>query len=175
MLSCDLNWINRFDVSVWIKSHATDLDKNKQAQNGGLKIAGSGERKEDEGIGVLMSVDKDEATRKKEREAEAEAKRQQNVMPSWHLKSTISGDLTSLGVAASVRQTEGLNGVDSNTAILNSLISPSLSNSDILNGLGKIRPPVKMQQNEISIVKDIKPVIDHTADCLYNLVLSRFS
>ena len=119
---------------------------------------------------MLMSVDKDEATRKREREAEAEAKRQQNVMPAWHLKSTISGDLTSLGVAANAHQSEALNGVDSNSAILSSLTTSSRSNADILSGLGKVRP-VKAEMNEISIVKDVKPVINQTADCMCYLFI----
>jgi len=46
----------------------------------------------------MMVMDKDESTRRQERAAEAELKRQQNALPAWHLKSTITGDLTALGV-----------------------------------------------------------------------------
>ncbi|CCM04771.1 uncharacterized protein FIBRA_06962 [Fibroporia radiculosa] len=92
-----------FDVAMWIKTHIIDAEKAKAAgPGGGLKIAGeSGEAKQDESFGIVLSVDKDEATRREERDREAAAKRQQNALPTWHLKSTISGDLTALGIKES--------------------------------------------------------------------------
>ncbi|KAF8882641.1 TFIIE alpha subunit-domain-containing protein [Mucidula mucida] len=89
-----------FDVAGWVQANAVDPEKQKASQAGsGLKIAGSDpNKKEDDGIGVVIASDKDEATRKLERDAEAEVKRQQNALPAWHLKSTITGDLTALGI-----------------------------------------------------------------------------
>ncbi|KAH9996536.1 hypothetical protein BJV77DRAFT_987552 [Russula vinacea] len=53
----------------------------------GLKVAGStGERQQEDGIGIV------------ERLMEAAAKKQQNIMPLWHLRSTITDDLTALGI-----------------------------------------------------------------------------
>ncbi|KAI0726537.1 TFIIE alpha subunit-domain-containing protein [Fomitopsis betulina] len=132
-----------FDVALWVKTHIIDAEKAKQAaQNGGLKIAGaSGEAKREDAFDVMLSVDKDEATRREERDREAAAKRQQNLMPSWHLKSTITGDLTALGVKENAR-TEDTSRLPS-------------SNDSILKGLGIVgsaAPPP--QTNGI----DIKPV-----------------
>lgn len=100
----------------------------------------------------MLSVDKDEATRREERDREAAAKRQQNLMPSWHLKSTITGDLTALGVKENAR-TEDTSRLPS-------------SNDSILKGLGIVgsaAPPP--QTNGI----DIKPVAPtpqtQEADC----------
>lgn len=150
-----------FDVAVWVKNNVHDAEKQKQAQNGGLKIAGADGKHQDAGISVMMSIDKDEATRRREREAEAEAKRQQNIMPSWHLKSTISNDLTALGVAAVNQQTNGK--LTGNEAILSSLGKGPTSNGDALRGLGLVKP--KMEQVELSpIVEETKPTIDHNAD-----------
>ena len=103
--SLDLELLFRFDVAAWVKNNLGDPDKQGAAQTGsGLKIAGSDpNKKEDDGIGVMMSMDKDESMRKQERDAEAELKRQQNALPAWHLKSTITGDLTALGVKESAR------------------------------------------------------------------------
>ncbi|KAF9459655.1 TFIIE alpha subunit-domain-containing protein [Collybia nuda] len=140
-----------FDVAAWVKSNLTDAEKQKAAQGGGgLKVAGSDPNKrEDDGIGVMMSMDKDEAQRKMERAAEAEAKRQQNALPAWHLKSTITGDLTALGVRESARVENNTNGASS-------------SNDDILRGLGVIggRP----DQPSLHVMEDIKPTVDHESD-----------
>lgn len=92
-------------------------------------------------------MDKDEHTKKMERDAEAAAKRQQNALPSWHLKSTISGDLTALGVKEHAREQAAGTG----------------SNDDILRGLGVIGGS-KSDQTAI-VVEDVKPVINHEADC----------
>jgi len=142
-----------FDVVLWIANNLTDASQLKSDANtgDGLKIAGStpGQNKDD-GIGVLMSMDKDEATRRREREDEAEAKRQQNIMPSWHLKSTISGDLTALGIAESARNADGAG------------VNVPSSNEDILRSLGSARAQPQQPQQLIQIVEDVKPVISQT-------------
>lgn len=148
---------HRFDVAAWVKNNPSDAEKQKAAQGlGGLKVAGSDpNKKEDDGIGVMMSMDKDEAQRKMERAAEAEVKRQQNALPAWHLKSTITGDLTALGVRESARVENSVNGSSS-------------SNDDILRGLGVIggRP----DQPTLHVMEDIKPTVDHEADCKCPLI-----
>lgn len=140
-----------FDVAIWIKK-SMDAEKAKAAaQSGGLKIAGSsGDTKQEDTIGVVMSVDKDEATQRAEREREANAKRMQNVLPAWHLKSTISGDLTALGIRENAR-TEQQAEVDANRL-------PS-SNDAILRGLGKVEQPPMRVINE-----DTKPLINQVND-----------
>ncbi|THH06029.1 hypothetical protein EW145_g4369 [Phellinidium pouzarii] len=151
-----------FDVAIWVKNNVSEADKQKQIQNGGLKIAGADGKRDDQGISVLMSVDKDEATRRREREAEAETKRQQNVLPSWHLKSTISNDLTALGIAAA--NANGNGKLSGNEAILSSLGKGVTSNADILIGLGKVKPQPKVEQSEVNIMEEKKPEVDHNAD-----------
>jgi transcription initiation factor TFIIE subunit alpha len=137
---------------MWVKNNPTDADKQKAAQTGpGLKVAGSGPgtSKQDEGIGVMISMDKDESTRKLEREAEAAAKRQQNALPTWHLKSTISGDLTALGIQESARtQATG----------------PGTSNDDILRGLGVVGA-ARAEPIVSAVVEDVKPVVNRESDC----------
>lgn len=117
-----------FDVAVWIKTNIIDVERAKAAaQSGGLKIAGaSGDGKQEDAIGIVLTVDKDEATQRAERDKEAAAKRMQNILPAWHLKSTISGDLTALGIRENARveedpkETERL--PSSNDAILRGLV-----------------------------------------------------
>lgn len=122
-------------------------------QGPGLKIAGSGPATKDNGIGVMMSLDKDEYTKKLERDAEAEAKRQQNALPAWHLKSTISGDLTALGIRESARA-EAASGS---------------SNDDILRGLGVVGGNKKSSHFvSDSRQEDVKPIINPEADCAYS-------
>ncbi|KAI0821884.1 TFIIE alpha subunit-domain-containing protein [Trametes gibbosa] len=118
-----------FDVAVWIKNHLAEQERAKAAsRDGGLKIAGSsGDGRQGDTIGVVLSVDKDEETARLERDREAAAKRQQNALPLWHLQSTISGDLTALGIKESARAESTL-AVDPNKL-------PS-SNDAILRGLG---------------------------------------
>lgn len=136
---------------AWVKAHQTEAEKARASQaGGGLKIAGSDpNRKEEDGIGVVISTDKDEATRKMERDAEAEMKRQQNALPAWHLKSTISGDLTALGVKESARAEAA------NTPVIS---------DDPLRGLGRARhepePTLNIVQEE-----DVKPAINQELDC----------
>ncbi|KAF5379153.1 hypothetical protein D9615_006061 [Tricholomella constricta] len=137
-----------FDVAAWVKNNLTDAEKQKASQDGsGLKVAGSGpNRKEDDGIGIMMSMDKDESTRKMERDAQAEMKRQQNALPAWHLKSTITGDLTALGVKENARAE----------------VNGSTSNDDILRGLGVIG--AKPDQAVLHVMEDVKPIVNHEAD-----------
>ncbi|KIP06485.1 hypothetical protein PHLGIDRAFT_13874 [Phlebiopsis gigantea 11061_1 CR5-6] len=146
--------IHSFDVAVWIKK-TMDAEKAKAAaQSGGLKIAGSsGDVKQEDTIGVVMSVDKDEATQRAERDREAAAKRMQNALPAWHLKSTISGDLTALGIRESARAEQQAE-VDANRL-------PS-SNDAILRGLGKVEQTPMRVINE-----EVKPIINQVTDVNY--------
>ncbi|KAI0717042.1 TFIIE alpha subunit-domain-containing protein [Earliella scabrosa] len=126
-----------FDVTIWIRDHLEAERRKAEAREGGLKIAGaSGEGRQGDTIGVVMSVDKDEETARAERDREAAAKRQQNALPLWHLQSTISGDLTALGIKESARAEAAAAVTDANKL-------PS-SNDAILKGLGaaKISPPM---------------------------------
>lgn len=158
----------RFDVAAWVKANLTGGDdKNSDSPGAGLKIAGSDpNRPEDEGVGVVIASDKDEATRKMERDAQAELKRQQNALPSWHLKSTISGDLTALGIKESARAEAAVaNGVG------------STSNDEVLRGLGVVG--MKPSQSTTALVvetkRESKPVTnpDADCDCLHTSFLTR--
>ncbi|KAF8137484.1 TFIIE alpha subunit-domain-containing protein [Boletus edulis] len=137
------------DVPSWIKNNVVDPEKQKGGQSSSLKIAGSsGSGRQDEGIGIVMSMDKDEATRRQERDAEAAAKRQQNLLPAWHLKSTISGDLTALGIQENARTMAA---------------QPALPSGDeSLIGLGVVGPSRLPQVAQP--VEDIKPEINTEAD-----------
>ena len=146
-----------------MKNNPSEADKQKAAQSGaGLKVAGSGpaDKNQDEGIGVMLSMDKDETAQKLERDAEAAAKRQQNALPAWHLKSTISGDLTALGIIESTR-------TESASAVLPSSSSSSLalnSNDHALRGLGTVGS-VRADPVPFAVVEDVKPVVNHEYDC----------
>ncbi|KAI0760577.1 TFIIE alpha subunit-domain-containing protein [Fomes fomentarius] len=121
-----------FDVTIWIRDHLEAERRKAEARESGLKIAGAGgEGRLGDTIGVVISVDKDEETARAERDKEAAAKRQQNALPLWHLQSTISGDLTALGIKESAR-------AEAVTADVNKLPS---SNDAILKGLGVPKPP----------------------------------
>ncbi|KAG6902199.1 hypothetical protein C0995_003031 [Termitomyces sp. Mi166 len=144
-----------FDVAAWIKNNLTDAEKQKVAPDGsGLKVAGSDpNKKEDEGIGIMMSMDKDETTRKMERDAQAEMKRQQNALPAWHLKSTITGDLTALGVKETARAESNASSSSRNAA------AASSSNDDILRGLGVVGGS-RLDHATPHVVEDKKPNYD---------------
>ena len=107
----------------------------------------------------MLVMDKDESTRRQERDAEADLKRQQNALPAWHLKSTITGELTALGVRESARAENLMNGS-----------SAQVSNDDILKGLGVIGGPSKQQHQQqqqqpvINLVEDVKPTINRESD-----------
>ncbi|KAJ8516968.1 hypothetical protein ONZ45_g5796 [Pleurotus djamor] len=138
-----------FDVAAWVQSNTVSVDAQKSAstESNGLKIAGSDpSQRKDDGIGVMISMDKDEHTKKMERDAEAAAKRQQNALPSWHLKSTISGDLTALGIKESAREQ----------------VLGTGSNDDLLKGLGIVGGS-KPDQTSI-VVEDVKPVVNEEVD-----------
>ncbi|KAF7986296.1 hypothetical protein HWV62_35242 [Athelia sp. TMB] len=138
-----------FDVVLWVKNHSNEADRQRASSSGGLKVAGSGpgSGQADDSIGVVMSMDKDEATRRQERDAAAEAKRQQNALPEWIRKSTVSGHLTSVGIAE--------------TARAEAAATPS-SNDEILRGLGTVGLS-KADEMKLEVMDDIKPVIDHDA------------
>lgn len=137
---------------VWIKQHIQESAQQRAGETitgDGLKIAGStpGQHK-DEGIAIEMATDKDEATRRRERQEAAEAKRQQNLLPSWHLKSTISGDLTALGIAESARSAEA------------AAVAVPSSNEDILRSLGAKSLQKTTEQLYLEVKQeDVKPVI----------------
>lgn len=145
-------------MAVWIKANIIDAERGKAAQSGDLKIAGSSGVKQDHSIGVILSGDKDEATQRQERDKEAAAKRAQNVLPSWHLKSTISGDLTALGIKESAKAEEAAAAM----ALADAEKLPS-SNDAILRELKKLPLP-HMQE-------DVKPQIveSQEADCMSSL------
>ncbi|KAF6764118.1 transcription initiation factor TFIIE alpha subunit [Ephemerocybe angulata] len=139
------------DVALWVKEHAAKELEQRQKENGGagngmdggangagagLKVAGADSNgKRDEGVGIMMVHEadgEDEDKRRKEREKEAELKRVQNALPAWHLKSTITGDLTALGVKESAR------------AAANARDNPALGLGDeSLRGLGVAGLPLK--------------------------------
>ncbi|KAI0806213.1 TFIIE alpha subunit-domain-containing protein [Irpex lacteus] len=144
-----------FDVAVWIKQNIIDVERAKAAaQSGGLKIAGaSGDGKQEDAIGIVLTMDKDEATQRAERDKEAAAKRMQNILPAWHLKSTISGDLTALGIKENARAEED---AKDNTERL-----PS-SNDAILRGLGKPdEQPMRL------VTEEAKPDVTHDREADY--------
>ncbi|KAH7886931.1 TFIIE alpha subunit-domain-containing protein [Phlebopus sp. FC_14] len=146
--------IPALDVPLWVKNIVIDADRQKSGQPSALKIAGSSTgAKLEEGVGIVMSMDKDETTRRQERDAEAAAKRQQNALPAWHLKSTISGDLTALGIQENTRSmtTEQDRG---NVAI---------SNDESLKGLGTVGPS-RLPQVARPVEEETKPEINHESD-----------
>jgi transcription initiation factor TFIIE subunit alpha len=111
----------------------------------------------------MMSLDKDEMTRKRERDAEAAAKRQQNALPSWHLKSTISGDLTALGVKE-VERAAFVNGASGTAA--------GGSHDEMLRGLGTVGSS-RMEKVDIA-PEEVKVVVNHESDCgfIFYLLIS---
>ncbi|KAF8069082.1 TFIIE alpha subunit-domain-containing protein [Lyophyllum atratum] len=139
-----------FDAAAWVKNNLTDAEKQRAAQDGsGLKVAGSDpSKREDDGIGIMMSMDKDESTRRMERDAQAEMKRQQNALPAWHLKSTITGDLTALGVKEHARAEGHANG--------------ATSNDDILRGLGVVG--ARPDHTVLHVMEDVKPNVNPEVD-----------
>ncbi|KAJ7645502.1 TFIIE alpha subunit-domain-containing protein [Mycena polygramma] len=149
-----------FDVAMWVKAHQPDSEKKDDSQTGpGLKIAGAdGVKREDDGIGVLISSDKDEATRRRERDEQAQAKRQQNTLPEWHRVSTVSGHMTALGNEEQARVSKDPYGAPQ---------PASSSNDDILRGLGVVGVGSGKGKNRggmmTAVDKDVKPIIDQDA------------
>ncbi|KAI0271489.1 TFIIE alpha subunit-domain-containing protein [Gloeopeniophorella convolvens] len=153
-----------FEISQYITKHFV-LDAAAQKGGGepghGLKVAGSGgERRQEDGIGILLTTDKDEETVRRERDEEAAAKRQQNIMPAWHLKSTISGDLTALGIKENA-QNPGAPGAPEAGTPLGNL-------DETLVGLGKVgRVAAAAASAEDTIEiddEDIKPDIKESKE-----------
>ena len=152
-----------FEISQYITKHfALDAAAQKAAgePGQGLKVAGStGERRQEDGIGIVLTTDKDEETVRRERDEEAAAKRQQNIMPAWHLKSTISGDLTALGIKENAQNPDTQ--------------APGQGSMDLdesLKGLGRVvRPsPLKTQIGlDEDEDEDVKPDVkaSNEADC----------
>lgn len=132
-----------------------------------------GKSNQDDGVGVMMAMDKDEYTRQMERNAEAEVKRQQNALPAWHLKSTISGDLTALGVKENAREAAA-------AMSMAALAAEQMTNDDILKGLGVIGGSKTNGQNlsqltANTVAEDVKPIINVESDCSSPFIsLSRF-
>jgi transcription initiation factor TFIIE subunit alpha len=151
-----------FDVASWIRAHYAETEKAKAAHSSGLKGAGSGPggAKYDDGVEIMMSMDKDERTRQLEREAEAAAKRQQNVMPAWHLKSTISGELTALGVKENAAAAAAAAAMAAGQGSVNA----ESSNDELLRGLGTVgssRPETAVVE---TTEEDVKPVVNQESD-----------
>ena len=101
-------------------------------------------------------------TQRLERDAQAEIKRQQNAMPSWHLKSTITGELTALGVKETAREVSALANGNEQT-----------SNDNILKGLGVIGGAsvrtIGGQSSRVAVMpvapqEDVKPIINAESD-----------
>ncbi|KAH8998756.1 hypothetical protein EDB86DRAFT_3145866 [Lactarius hatsudake] len=141
-----------FEISQYITKHfALDAAAQKAAgePGHGLKVAGStGERRQEDGIGIVLTTDKDEETVRRERDEEAAAKRQQNIMPAWHLKSTISGDLTALGIKENAQNPAA--------AGAGALVPPGQANVDLdesLKGLGRIARPSPLK-TEVDLEAD---------------------
>lgn len=172
---------NSFDVATWVKTHFTDSEAKKtatsQGNQPGLKIAGSstnGAAQQDEGVGIMMAMDKDESTRRQERAAEAELKRQQNALPAWHLKSTITGDLTALGIEET-RRAEAVAAAAAAAAALSGAGGSGSGNDEILRGLGIVGVPSRSAAGASASteqvngsVEDEKPKVGQDdADCAF--------
>jgi transcription initiation factor TFIIE subunit alpha len=150
----------RFDVALWVKKNIIDVERAKaSAQSNGLKIAGSsGDGKQEDLISIVLTKDKDEATQRAERDKEAEAKRMQNILPAWHLKSTISGDLTALGIKENARAEE----------VAKDNIERLPNSNDAL-----LRGGLKTDEQSVRIITaDVKPDIsrDREADCTCHFI-----
>jgi transcription initiation factor TFIIE subunit alpha len=101
-------------------------------------VAGStGERQQEDGIGIVLTTDKDEETVRKERLMEAAAKKQQNIMPLWHLRSTITDDLTALGIMENAQiaatQVAGPSNLDESLKGLGKVVARPSALNDLIN------------------------------------------
>ncbi|TFY65608.1 hypothetical protein EVG20_g5474 [Dentipellis fragilis] len=154
-----------FDVVHFITKN---LGVDASAQNAAgetdraLKVAGSSGQKRLDEIGIVISTDKDEETIRRERDAEAAARRQQNAMPAWHLKSTITGHLTALGIknaATDVVPNGAANGANGAGGF-----------DESLKGLGRVGTSTTLSVEQQSVdmtLEDVKPVIRDTQDSDY--------
>jgi transcription initiation factor TFIIE subunit alpha len=162
-----------FDVNAHVKQQLLQTEADRQEKLGGapgtamagpsgrtgdgeLRIAGTGSTTKDEGIGIVMSGGVDEDLVRAERDKAAEAKKAQNALPAWHLQSTISGDLTALGVAEQAKAA---------AAEAQRAAAASAGSDHALRGLGTVGgrlPDVKME-SMISMSDDVKPNIETTS------------
>ncbi|CAL1699012.1 unnamed protein product [Somion occarium] len=157
-----------FDVAQWIKMNIIDAERARAAAQGGagagLKIAGaSGEAKQEEAFGIVLSVDKDVAQQRLERDREAAAKRAQNILPAWHLKSTISGELTALGIKETARIEE-----TASSSVTAAATLPN-SNDTILRGLGRAAASAQLLSISAAAqrTEDVKPDVTQIREADY--------
>jgi len=185
-----------FDVQDWLRKHPSEEAKRAQERDG-LKNAGENSAKKEDGMEVVLTEDKDEATKRAEREKEAEAKmygllflfllifypnlnnRKQNSMPSWHARSTVTGELTALGHAAVTQSTSQLSPTSgSNATILESLTNPgsrpapragASSNAAILSNLGKAPKIPTNNETSVKLEVDSKVEASNQPHCTFFL------
>ncbi|KAL1732164.1 TFIIE alpha subunit-domain-containing protein [Schizophyllum commune] len=94
-----------FDVVAHVKAAHVDTQRGKNEPGAGLRIAGEGgSRTQEAAVGVVLAAEGDEAAARAARDAAADARRQQNALPAWHLRSTVSGGLTALGIREQERE-----------------------------------------------------------------------
>jgi transcription initiation factor TFIIE subunit alpha len=164
-----------FDVATYVKQHLVQSEAERQEKLGGgqaatggaggkgdreLQIAGAnGSGIKEEGISIVMSGGIDEERARAERDKAAEAKKVQNALPAWHLQSTITGDLTSLGVAEQARAAAA--------AAQSAALAASSSGDDALRGLGTVNGRIgdTKMESMISMSEDVKVGTDSTPDC----------
>jgi len=103
--------IPQLNVQQWLAEHAI---ARLETDGDGLAIAGEGSTSQSSNVQIELSLDQDDAQVKKAREQVADAQRQHNALPEWHLRSTISGDLTSLGAATTRSSTNSAAAVHTN-------------------------------------------------------------
>ncbi|KAG8771477.1 hypothetical protein FRC12_003585 [Ceratobasidium sp. 428] len=89
-----------FDVAEWVRKNAQAAAPDGTPVDDGLQIAGANGTGKAQltRVSVIMEDDKTDEALRREREKKADAKRQQNALPEWHLQSTVSGHLTTLGL-----------------------------------------------------------------------------
>ncbi|KAG9104889.1 hypothetical protein FRC06_006714 [Ceratobasidium sp. 370] len=89
-----------FDVAEWVRKNAQAAAPDGTPVDDGLQIAGANGTGKAQltRVSVIMEDDKTDEALRREREKKADAKRQQNTLPEWHLQSTVSGHLTTLGL-----------------------------------------------------------------------------
>ncbi|KAH7344774.1 TFIIE alpha subunit-domain-containing protein [Rhizoctonia solani] len=88
------------DVAEWVRKNAQAAAPDGTPVDDGLQIAGANGTGKAQAtrVSVIMEDDKTDEALRREREKKADAKRQQNALPEWHLQSTVSGHLTTLGL-----------------------------------------------------------------------------
>lgn len=100
---------------------------------------------------VVIDDEPNEDLARRQREEQAAQKRQQNVLPSWHLKSTVSGDLTALGHQEHVKAQENFGGPKAATSLPSTSGS---SNSQLLRSLGPVSLGSASHGDAIVVIKD---------------------